>query len=345
MKIAIMTHPLVNNYGGILQAYALTRVLHKMGHDTIILNRKPSRARNVLKSLAVFFHLPPFYAKEMVFRRRYTKLSSFIDSYIQRTKPLFSGRSLWNYCKKENIGGIIVGSDQVWRADYALNFQLNYFFDFVPRGANVKMLSYAASFGLSTWGYSHKCTQKIKELLTRFSGVSVRELSGQKLCENNLGISSKVVLDPTLLLQSADYSQFITSIESEKYVFVYWLGKDEDKLASILSSICPSYRVVRISMSGVEQSSVEDWLSYIKNATYVVTDSFHGCAFSLLFQKQFYLSLNESGGPDRIKSLLSQLLIEEKLTDMEYIIDYKVVNQRLEALRQSSFEFLDSSLS
>lgn len=304
MKIGILTHPLVNNYGGILQCYALSTYLKKLGHTPIVIRRECDKdfflwriIRSVLKAL----HFPRYYHPNVCDRNK--KIRPFIELYLKRTKPIPSQHGMKKICNEYNLDAVIVGSDQVWRSDYAMNFGYNYFLDFVP--SNVVKLSYAASFGLNEWSYNIEQTKQIKKLLSTFSGVSVREENAVSLCKENLSITPEWLIDPTMLLLSEDYDAIVSPRKiTEKYVFVYWLGdktlvsKDMEYYRQM------GYKIIDINLRDEhEQDSIEDWLSYIKYADFVITDSFHGCVFSILFKKQFVVRMNQSGGTSRLVSL------------------------------------------
>ena len=336
MKLAILTHPLGVNYGGILQAFALSSYLKGQGHDVTVLNRQSNLplAKRILKSVLVALHHPRYN------NPRYKHLVSFVKKYINYSKPLSTDGQMTGFVKGKSIDAVIVGSDQVWRTSFAMGYGYNYFLDFVPAG--VRKLSYAASFGLSKWEYNKEQTTRIQQLLSNFNAVSVREDEGVILCKENLGISAEHVLDPTMLLRADDY-QHITSkrLVEENYVFVYWLGSEDEKRKALESAKIEGKRIIDISLRGSDPlMSIENWLSYIKYADHVVTDSFHGCVFSILFQKQFTICANNSGGNGRLKSLFTVLDVNPGNTP----IDYSVVKARLDNLRSHSYDFINNAL-
>ena len=336
MKLAILTHPLGANYGGILQAFALSSYLKGQGHDVTVLNRQSNLplAKRILKSVLVALHHPRYN------NPRYKHLVSFVKKYINYSKPLSTGGQMSGFVKGNSMDAVIVGSDQVWRTEFAMGYGYNYFLDFVPAGA--RQLSYAASFGLSQWEYNNEQTQRIKQLLSEFKAISVREDEGVQLCKDNIGVTADHVLDPTMLLNASDYEP-VTSERKVKddYVFVYWLGSAEEKQKAIEAASIECKRIVDISLRGSEPlMSIEDWLSYIKYSDHVVTDSFHGCVFSILFGKQFTICANNSGGNGRLRSLFSMLGINTSSPQ----IDYTIVYDKLDNLRSHSYDFLNKAL-
>lgn len=336
MKIGILTHPLGVNYGGILQAYALSTFLRKQGHDVIVLNRQSNLplVKRLVKTILVALHHPRYN------NPRYKHLVSFVKKYINYSKPLSTDGQMNGFVKGNSMDAVIVGSDQVWRTSFAMGYGYNYFLDFVPSG--VRKISYAASFGLSKWEYNKEQTTRIQQLLSNFNAVSVREDEGVILCKENLGISAEHVLDPTMLIHADDY-QHITSkrLVEENYVFVYWLGSEDEKRKALESAKIEGKRIIDISLRGSDPlMSIENWLSYIKYADHVVTDSFHGCVFSILFQKQFTICANNSGGNGRLKSLFTMLEIDTNQSP----VDYNAVSARLENLRNYSYDFINKAL-
>lgn len=336
MKIAILTHPLGANYGGILQAYALSTYLRSQGHDVTILNRQVNLSfiKRIIKRVLIAFNHPRYC------NQKYKHLYSFVKEFLIYTKSLSTDSQLTEFIKSNKIRAVIVGSDQVWRAGFAMRYGYNYFLDFVPN--NVWRISYAASFGLSNWEYTNEQTIHIRNLLSVFKSLSVREDEGVTLCRNNLNIKVEHVLDPTLLLKAEDYDIVTSSrLVIENYIFVYWLGTNAEKQLAIRKANTKGKKIVDVSLrTGNTLIPVQDWLSYVKYADCVVTDSFHGCVFSILFQKQFTVCSNDTGGNGRLKSLFNMLGIVPSVSS----VDYNVVSVRLDNLRRFSYDFLKKAL-
>ena len=342
MRIGILTHPQGANYGGILQCYALSTYLKKLGHTPIVIRRESDKGFflwTLIRNILIALHFPRYYNPNACDKTRL--IHPFVEKYLTRTQPIRSQKQMKKVCEEYKLDAVIVGSDQVWRADYAMNFGYNYFLDFVP--SNVKKLSYAASFGLSDWQYDLEQTNRIKHLLSSFSGVSVREENAVRLCEDNLGITPKFLLDPTMLLKAEDYEKIISPrIIKDKYVFVYWLG-DKSLVANDIDNYkSQGYRIVNINLRDErEQESVEDWLSYIKYADFIITDSFHGCVFSILFKKRFIVRMNKSGGTSRLESLFKMMGIS---TQGQETINPNNENKELEYWRTQSYNYLSETL-
>lgn len=336
MKISILTHPLGANYGGILQAFALSTYLKKLGHEVIVLNRQPNLPflKRLIKSVLMAINHPRYK------NPRYYHLINFINKYINYTKPISTTTQMSRFVKKNDINLVIVGSDQVWRKDFAMKYGFNYFLDFVPDG--IKKISYAASFGLSQWEYSEEQTDQIKKLISSFNAISIREDEGLILCNNYLGVEAEHVLDPTMLLKVEDYNKITNPrIVKDNYIFVYWLGSEDKKKEALSNIEINKKKIIDLSLrSDRPLISIEDWLSYIKYADYIVTDSFHGCVFSVIFQKQFIVHTNNSGGNGRLNSLFRILNINPASNGIDYIS----VTKKLELQRNISYNFINRIL-
>lgn len=334
MKVAILTHPLEANYGGILQAYALSTILRQQGHDVIILRRNSNSVfvKRMIKQILISTNHPRYNSP------RFKAQRLFKAKYINESKILYSSQELSQYICKRGIDIVIVGSDQVWRADFAKKFGYDYFLEFVPN--SIRKVAYAASFGLSTWDYTPEQTSHIRKLLKDFYAVSIREAGGVKFCSDYLNCKAEHVLDPTMLLSQEHYSTLANpQIVRDNYNFVYWLG-DEIVKEKILEPYQDKKNVEISLRQGEVLPSIEDWLSYIKYADRVITDSFHGLVFSLLFHKKIVLFLNDKGGNDRIFSLLKMFDLESEFYNLQSDIDYDKFEYKLTLERQKSMLFL-----
>lgn len=345
MKVGIVTQPLYANYGGILQNYALQQILKKMGHEPITLDYMPSLSfgRYILYvGKGVLCSVFPSKRHPIKPYRPFLKRPYVIDSFVRtniilsKTVAVYTKRLL----KKSGIDALIVGSDQVWRYSYNSHHIEDMYLAFV-RDYPCKKIAYGASFGVDKWDYPIVRTNEAKCLIKRFNAVSVREKSSALLCKEFLGVDAEVVLDPTLLLEASEYLKFCADLSpiSTPYIAAYILDDNEEKEAFIQA--VAEERGLRVNKMTVsdEGNSIEEWLSTIKNAEYVITDSYHGCLFSLLFEKQFKLFVNKERGADRFYTLAESLGIE-----YDGVIDYKKVIDRLNVYREQSFRFISENL-
>lgn len=232
MKVGILTQPLTNNYGGLLQAYALQTTLERLGHEVIILNRPmpfvPDVANDAFipsvirfaKNCAKFLMRKPLIKvyhellpQQHIVANRLTEV--FIVTYHHKSPDFSTTESLAAYCLKQGIEAFIVGSDQCWRPLYSPCLP-NYFLDFA-KDWNVKRISYAASFGVDHWEYSEEETRICAPLAQKFDAVSVREETGIALCEEHLGIDAVHALDPTMLLDADDYNALVQAFDPKTF--------------------------------------------------------------------------------------------------------------------------------
>lgn len=368
MRICILTQPLHTNYGGLLQAYALQTVLKRMGHEVWTEDRKWKLSfigkiklliKRIIKYRGIYY---PTKKHEQVISQN-TDL--FIRKYITTTEPVFSSIKK-EFCKY-HFDAYIVGSDQVWRPTYS-PYLPNYFLDFAV-GKNVRRLAYAASFGTPDWEFTPEQTQQCAVLAKAFDAISVREDSGMELCRKYLGVDAVHLLDPTMLLNKEDYIRLVEQEQvpaSGKKLMTYVLDQSEEKQTIIekvsqtlgLSPnvVMPEKEFGKVGAKEIEKCvfpSVTDWLRGFMDAEYVVTDSFHGTVFSILFNKPFIVIANRERGMARFTSLLKMFGLENRLVySLEDVADEKLytpvnfekVNQKLEAERQKSGEFLNEYL-
>lgn len=345
MKIGILSLYLGRNYGGILQQYALSKHLESLGHQVVILNRQYNGGRFVMRMIRRTLKSLGVKRYNQTPRPDYN-IQPFIQREFTITSPVSSSKQFARLCKKEGLDALVYGSDQIWRREFELNYGLDYFGVSTP--VSVRQIAYAPSFGLDVWEYNSSETARIKESLSRFVALSSREDSGVRLIKENLSLEATLVSDPTMLLTAEQYAQISSKpIQDKPYCFVYWLG-DEGSMKKAVGECerIKGLEVVTINLrTTYPLPSIEDWLSYIANAEYVITDSFHGTVFSLLFQKQFYIHCNKSGGFSRLETLLKQVGTESKLTNPTEEVDYSIVNTRINDFGNQSQSFLKHALS
>jgi hypothetical protein len=351
MKISILTQPLGHNYGGILQAYALQQCLIKLGHDVETLNRRPPsknitdkfkvKVKNYLKFLLGYIKYLPTEEKK---NHAYKNLVAFVNQYIVLSPEVYTRAQLEDYYKNNSsFDAFIVGSDQVWRPKYSPSLY-DFYLDFTDvLKTNVKKISYSASFGVNSWEYTNNETKICKELINKFDAVSVREVSAQTLCEKHFDISPQVVVDPTMLLTKEDYQKLFTEeSESNNTLLAYILDPEKEKedIVSIISEITGNdilsfmpkkiTEVPQIEMDASRYPKVGKWLKSFSDASYVVTDSFHGAVFSIIFNKPFIVIGNKKRGVARFESLLSLFGLDNRLVISVKDLDSKVINESID---------------
>lgn len=366
MRICILTQPLQTNYGGLLQAYALQTILKRMGHEVWTEDRrypKYSIKRFIAKILTPIrgVHYPTKSQNNFIAQHT----NNFIRKYINTTEPVSTIKK--ELFQKYQFDAYIVGSDQVWRPIYSY-YLPNYFLDFTA-GESVKRIAYAASFGTSQWEFTIEQTKQCASLLQTFDAVSVREDSAIGLCKRYFGVNAVHLLDPTMLLNREDYIRLI-EIEKvpiyENRLMTYLLDPSHEKEMIIqkvsrrirqnLIVVMPDKLFSKVGLKEIEKCvfpPVTNWLRGFMDAEYVVTDSFHGMIFSVIFNKPFIVIANKDRGLDRFTSFLRKFNLEKRLiyslndlTDelIDTIIDYRCVNQMIENEKDRAVKFLANSL-
>ena len=358
-KVALLNLPFDNNYGGNLQRYALMKVVSNMGYDIyhIYLSQKEQlpwykvafsySKRYIQRHL---FHKEIIVFQERELNRKNAKKNElaldFYEKYIKHTSPCYSISDVSKVCK-DQFQIFVVGSDQVWRKAMAglLGIE-NYYLKFV-RNKNIIRIAYSVSFGTEHCDYVDYDIKRLSSLYSKFNAVSVREIDALKTIEQLKWNNPKPILtlDPTFLLPSQEYVKLIIENNCKKTtkgkLFCYILDINDD-IISLIRTKEKEYRVTSViqQLDESETISIPQWIANIYYADYIVTDSYHGCVFSIIFNKPFLFVGNERRGNSRIKSLYSILGINE--TDD---IDYEVVNKKIESLRVDSILFLKKSLS
>ena len=219
---------------------------------------------------------------------------------------------------------------------------------------NITKIAYAASFGVDTWEYSETATKQCREWVKEFKAVSVREASGVALCENYLSVNAIHVLDPTLLLTKDIYENLCLSIKpmcNEPFLVAYILDLTDEKVC-LVNNIAKSKGLKCLIVSAEKNISitVEQWLSMFRDAEYVVTDSFHGTVFSLIFRKSFNAIINSERGSSRFESLLSIFNLQNRLIyDKDESVEpkeivWKPIEEILSQWTEKSINFLETNI-
>ena len=262
----------------------------------------------------------------------------------------------------------IVGSDQVWRCVYARNIESVPFFflNFATLEQRQRSIAYAASFGSDEWEGTPEETEECKRLIKDFKAISVREHSGVDICRDVFGVEAVQMPDPTLLLEQEDYNHLIrkwhTKSTNTPFMAVYLLDETEEK-SQLTASICQYsslYAQHLMPHPGAEKLmdrlplSIPQWLRFIRDSECVLTDSFHGCVFSIIFNKPFICLGNESRGRARFDSLLGTFGLQDRLVtnpnpgEIQKLINTPIDWERVNTIRhheqQRAFDFLHANL-
>lgn len=365
MKVAVITRHAITNYGSLLQTLATQSVINNMGHECVIidyirddehytkyehthLKHKQKWNKNIIrKAIYLALRQPECVASGRRFECEQKKLLNLSRRYKTKNELLFA---------KPLADVYMTGSDQVWGLVSSGLYDDVYFLSFTDESD--KRVSYAASFGKSE--ITNEIREYYKKWLIRYDCISVREDSALKIIQE-MGISAYQVLDPTLLLGENYWKQYMEPIKHNKYILVYQLH-DDNTIGNYASKIAELTHlpIIRISTSFhhvlrkgefIWCPSIGKFLSYIKNAEYMITDSFHGTAFAINFNISFVETLPSNFTGTRNISLLNMIGLADRLlddvnnTDLMFTrIDYIRVNQILEEKRKESFGILKTML-
>jgi polysaccharide pyruvyl transferase WcaK-like protein len=347
MKIGLLTLGLRTNYGGNLQAYALMTVLRSLGHQVWLIDyrKKLTKRQRIWRTaLSSVLRLRSARrapsARTSLKARPYSPIHWFTDQRIQpQTEIFFSPAELAQRLPGYALDAIVIGSDQVWRPSYTSNIA-DYFFAFLPEGdIQTRRIVYAASFGTTQWELTPEQTLRCAGLIRRADALSVREDSAVELCRTMLGTNAAIhIVDPTLLLEPEHYRQLSLAPESTRGVenaqctglLTYMLDMNQDKEALVkrvaghlnlptTSAKWSEWRILGSVLAGDPASqTMEGWINSFIRAKFVVTDSFHGCVLSILFNRPFIAVGNEARGMARFTSLLRMFSLEDRLVSAPY---------------------------
>lgn len=363
MNTATVTWTYYQNYGTILQAYALQQVIIKLGHDNKILDDRtiirkkyrfafvPDQIKNICR--IVFYPNNVYIKKSRIRDREYKKFKTqhlYMDFNTDPVKDLD---------KRYDI--FICGSDQIWSPTEKI-FDGFYFLEFTQK----KKVAYAPSLGKAFLPDWYKT--KVKRLLKDFDAISVRESKGAELLSEVIGYKPEVVVDPTLLLNVSDWDKIACGEGARKckYILAYLLTPNDTYIQVIMDfakkqnlEVCilgTSEEYLNLDMENIF-CGPSKFLQLIKNAEFVFTDSFHGTIFSILFHKEFYTfkrfadqsSFNQNS---RIDNLFAQLDICGRLVcarNLDVVggsssLDYRKIDARLDVLRAVSIAYLEKAL-
>lgn len=359
-KIGMMTFPNSTSFGASLQMFALYTTIHKLGYDVEVINYINSHMENrkhVPSASAQTKHTIGTVVNNWLCQnpkqnafRKFEKQMHFYPNNIIRTSKELSALS-------DRYSHVIVGSDQVWNP-LITNFDTGYLLDFC--GKDTKRVAYAPSFGVSSLDDQYR-EAYIRGLL-RFDALSAREIRGQELISELIGEDSQLVLDPSMLMTKNEWMKIIHKCKysSNGYIVRFLLNKSQqnDRFVEELSkkkglpvyeiggNFLTNFRHKNMRYSGVIGPA--EWLDIINNANCVVTDSFHGTAFSILFEKELYVSLVSSTN-SRLVTLLDNFNLTNRVINSaceEYTdINYDAVEKILGEKREESMAYLRRSLS
>ncbi len=334
-SIRILTIHFGTNHGSALQTFALSKFLNDNGFETKVIDYIPKRYRlwnNYYNSRKrehplwiLLLYFPIFAFKSLPNRLRFEK---FLKACIPLTKRYTNPNELKQNPPKADI--YIVGSDQVWNDDYNGKNELSYYLDFVENG---KKIAYAASFGKS-FPLIEEEIEKIRPYLSKFDLVTVREKDGVDIL-NQADINAFHVIDPTFFLTDEEWKMFSEDhkldVPKEKYILVYVMDGVYDNLlknACVIKEIT-NYSIVVVCFTKIKDSRVDkcfcnctpiEFVKLIRNSEFVLTNSFHGTAFSINLKKRF-LTIGKERYNSRMASLLQKLGLLQRFIKFDQVVD------------------------
>lgn len=337
-KVGILTYDFSDNYGALLQVYALSEKIKELGYSPKIIRWAEQ------------------YKDTLGYENN--NLKYFRQNYLIRSKLLYTEDEL--KAEIADCNKIIIGGDQVfrnWRTNEELSI-LRYFGDFVE--GDKTLASYAASFGIDFFNGNKYLIEKVSKLLKRFDRIAVREQTGVQILKNTFDTGSTEVLDPVFLMNKNFYEKLTLNKELYKpegdYIAYMYLH-DNYGLANIDSRLNENLKnenIININANeNLEYNTVEQWLYFIKNSKFIITDSFHCICFAILFQKPF-IAINRSfGGNDRILNLLKKLNLQYRIkdsldgitySDLEFDINWENIKTTLDENIETSMNYLKEIL-
>lgn len=351
-KIGILTFHRALNYGAVLQAYALEKKIKDLDKESCVelidyRCRKIENSRNIKSKLKPFSLKNTIKSGALIWKVK--KFNNFLN-VMKISKEKYYENNMRNI--DNEYDKVIVGSDQVW--NYTLTDKdYTYLLNFIEK--DEKKYSYAASIGLKNFAEEEKI---YSEYLKRFNKISVRERESEAIL-NDIGVNiNGVHLDPTLLLTGKEWLEELNVKKEckEKYILVYNIPKPNKMLevAEELSNktnckiiFIPNGIMPKSKNGKIVFPNVKKFIELFANAEYVITNSFHGTVFSILFEKKFLVELQENGKANaRIETLLKICNLENKILNINNNdeicneINWKIVNEGLSKARKESEKYL-----
>lgn len=339
MKIGILTFHCAHNYGAVLQCYALQETLKRMGHDVEVIDYRPQyllTPYNIFNKRRILSKNQKFMIKSCI--REILLLAARIKRYNAFDKFIKNRLNLSDRVMERKIPNCydvyIMGSDQIWNPKITHGFDPVYFGYFDFKKSKRKYISYAASMEAKMLNVETK--NFYIKALSNFDAVSVRETKLAELLKPLTSKKIETVLDPTLIADRSIWDSIIRKPNiKHKYVLVYQVRNNENTMR-IASEIANQINAVVIEVTAwlnicfrknrFQCASPEEFLGLVKNAACVVTTSFHGTVFSIVFNRPFYCIQLDDYGDTRAQSLLRQIGLSERMIKKNLTPDFTEIN-------------------
>lgn len=371
IKIRLLSYQNAHNYGAVLQAYGLQNAIKSLGYsDVKFIKYNPkylsgryvtykTEGRGLQKFASILRNLLRTCRRPFMYLSREMRNRAFdrsIDRMLEQTDRLILSE---NDMKGERCDVLICGSDQIWNTSITGTFD-RVFFGYGEYVRTPLKIAYAPS--TETSSLTDERLKEIAPLLDNFDSLSVRENSLSEILQPLTEKSIEVCVDPTILCGREAYDRVAIKPNRKKYIVVYAYNPEEKLIRDLIASV-PSYQDYSVIVLTLVHSvtlcdyfnpnlkaeiSVEEFLGYFKYADYVVTNSFHGLAFSLLFEKNFNAAFVQNKSA-RLISLMTQLdLMDRYNYDMSRVswdnIDYKEIAAKVNQIRNHSLDYLKKSI-
>jgi len=364
VKVGIFTFPNSVSYGAVLQMYALCRAVNMLGHEAEAINYYSAYMKAEKHCNSGHMSSLKYTLKRTMRRVLHAPLYAGFTAFEKKNVPLYPKRFFSDKSRLPEVSAryeaIICGSDQVWNPDIT-GSDLSYFLDFC--GKETRRISYAPSFALDTLPADFAADAR--EELLKFSSLSVRELQGQAMIAEMIGREVPVVVDPTMLIETHDWRQLempYQRIKGEYLLYFTVKGsstlfkKSRDfakknglKMVVVGGKILKKFRNNDPVVHYAVDISPAEWLWLVDHARYVSTNSFHGTAFSIIFEKDFYLELSSLAN-SRLSNIVNMLGLDSRIVPKEEEMllsqaDYTVAREVLPRLKGESLDYLKNALS
>lgn len=349
-KVGIITFNRSYNHGAVLQAFALRKAIESLGYEAYVVDYTLTSDYAIYNPSIFSAGLLNFPIKALMYNRnkkRAEAFESFRKLYLNLTSEhFFDGDDLSILNKDFDI--FVAGSDQIWNLRF-IGIVKDFFLNFSD-DSKVK-IAYAPSIG-DSYEETKQNAAILNNYLKTFSAISIREQKGALILSEIIGHEVPVVLDPTLLIDSRIYANLAAPIHSGKFIFAYFVGKaNADCVKEIARKKRLKVKYQAASILFHAENTIQDgplgFLGYIASAEYVITSSFHGTIFSILFKKKFCVC-NLSENDERVRSLLTKLNLTSRIYhdgfDIDEDIDYNKVQKILAEERLHSLNFLRMGL-
>ncbi|WP_414568903.1 polysaccharide pyruvyl transferase family protein [Nostoc sp. CCY 9925] len=327
LKIGIITYHFTINYGATLQAYALSRFLENNGYDVEIIDYRSKSIR--LEQRKYLYPKRSWFNPNLLLksRKKVVNMNNFLDKNLKISPKKFYEKNTLNEYK-HLYDVVICGSDEIWNVNSPRGLDTPYFLDFL-NGKDTRKVSYAPSFGSTTNLGLNK--EKIHNLLKDFYSVSVRDNNSLSLInQGGFDFHIKKVVDPTFLIDYEDIIK-VSDVES-KYILVYGLldqkeaeyvkALAEKEGLDIIAIGAPQIHLKPFLKLDLFDIAPDDWLGYFYNASFVVTNFFHGLVFAIIFNKPFII-FSHPQKTVKVRDILTPLGLESRLLNLNEINNKK----------------------